>query len=214
MSITKMFISLRYLLNRINVVVFSVILLIFFTACTHHVTENYSKNEAYVCSVGLTLASMQGDASRVAELINYSKNGKKRECSIDSKDEYGLTALMYAATYGHNNIVVELLKNGANPNLKNKFGATALMLASGSGYADVVTILLRNGGNPNSADKYGMTALMLAACNGYADVVTILLRNGANPNLEGDNNIDALFVAKKHNRNNIVKILEAARAKM
>lgn len=203
--------STHYSSNKLKKIVFFITLFISFSTYSY-AKENYNKNEVDVCVGKLISFSIRGDVGGIAEFINHNKNNK-RGCSIDSRDGNDLTALMYAATYGHNNVVVELLKNRANPNLKNKFETTALMLAAGNGYFEVVTTLLEYRADPNATNNYGTTALMLAAGNGYAEVVTALLKNGANPNLEDINGMNALFIAKKRNRSNIAKILKATEAK-
>lgn len=175
----------------------------FFCACCTY-------NEKRSCASALMDASLGGDTTQV---VNILQREKTTSC-IDSKSSYyDFTALMYAAEFGHVDVVKELLKHKANPNIGNKYKVTALMLASGNGYNAVVSELLKNKADPNLANKYGVTPLMYAARKGYIDVVITLLKNGANPNLKDNSNLSALAIAQKNNYHEIIKKLEAAGAK-
>jgi hypothetical protein len=53
----------------------------------------------------------------------------KRGADVNAQDEYGETALMKACRRGHNDIIRELLKAGANRSIKDREGHVALDLA-------------------------------------------------------------------------------------
>jgi Ankyrin repeats (3 copies) len=60
----------------------------------------------------------------------YSKNGKNvTGLDVNLKGHGGVTALMLAAYKGHVNVVRELLKVGADPDIVDRHRATALMYA-------------------------------------------------------------------------------------
>ncbi|HOB72379.1 MAG TPA: ankyrin repeat domain-containing protein, partial [bacterium] len=50
------------------------------------------------------------------------------------RDDYGNTALMYAAGMGLGDLVKTLLEKGADKNIKRKDGRTALDIAKAKGY--------------------------------------------------------------------------------
>ena len=52
------------------------------------------------------------------------------EIDVNMKDYVGMTALMWAATNGHSEILIELLKKDADMDIKNNQGMTALMMAT------------------------------------------------------------------------------------
>jgi len=79
-------------------------------------------------------AAGSGDVSSVQTLLNKGAN-------IELKNEYGYTALMYAAYYGHADVVRFLLNKGADVNAKDTYGRTALSLAGKGGYGEIVRIL-------------------------------------------------------------------------
>ena len=106
--------------------------------------------------------------------------------------------LQIAATYGHVDIVRELLKAGAKADKKGNtlgpFGLFAsnvpLLSAANRGHADVVRELLQAPGAKVGTARatigpFGMfsswTPLFAAAGSGYADIVRELIRAGANP---------------------------------
>ncbi len=75
---------------------------------------------------------MESNVRTVAELIGDKKIG----CSANFKDGFDIT--VYAARYGHVNVATELLKNGANPNLKDKSNLSALLIAQKNNRTNVV----------------------------------------------------------------------------
>ena len=72
---------------------------------------------------------------------------------MDVKDEDGNTALMWAASKGHPELVKQLLAKGANVDLQNDRLKTALMLAADKGRMDIVTMLVDAGANVNLVDR-------------------------------------------------------------
>jgi ankyrin repeat protein len=75
-------------------------------------------------------ASANGDATRLADLLNYG-------LAVDRTDRDGADCLMYAAMNGHADCVQLLLDKGANPTLKTHKGSTAVQLAENGGFASI-----------------------------------------------------------------------------
>ena len=67
--------------------------------------------------------------------------------------------LLEASKYGQLEVVVELLKNGADPNYQCNGGWTALTWASKRGHLEVVVELLENGADPNHRNNKDKTFL-------------------------------------------------------
>ncbi|MBB5061479.1 hypothetical protein HDF16_006215 [Granulicella aggregans] len=92
-------------------------------------------------------------------------------------DASGWTPLMYAAGSWDGSVVGELLKAGADVNVRSLRGETALMASAVTGMAD--EDLLNAGADVNASNDVGMTALMLLVQRGEPDEIAILLKAGA-----------------------------------
>lgn len=100
---------------------------------------------------------------------------------METIDQGGSTALMFAARQGDVESAKLLLAAGASPNEVAADGMSALVLASYSDHANVAGLLLNKDANPNSAEA-GYTALDTAVLRGDTELVKTLLSYGANPN--------------------------------
>ncbi|TNJ28118.1 Kinase, NEK [Giardia muris] len=89
-------------------------------------------------------------------------------------DEYGKTALMYAAERGNVFAIKILLEYELGMQMLSDWrGGTALMYASRSGQLQACQLLIDEA---RMQDSYGMTALMLAAEKNYVDIVELLIQ--------------------------------------
>ena len=114
-----------------------------------------------------------GDLERVRQLIQYGQDVNSRG------DSYGTTPLIVAADSGHDQVIHELIRAGADVNGKNNDEQTALHWASSCDHSSVVKTLAEAGANLSEQDWRGITPLMEAAYWGYANVVVELIRAGA-----------------------------------
>lgn len=105
---------------------------------------------------------------------------------IDSKDRFGMTALHYAAAYGHAEIVELLLAEGADVDAANAAGGTPLGVAAmGVGASErVARLLIAKGANVNARNPDGRTVLHKAVMSGNAGVVEVLLSSGADDRIK------------------------------
>ncbi|MDQ1297219.1 MAG: uncharacterized protein QG611_1199, partial [Bacteroidota bacterium] len=107
--------------------------------------------------ISIHQAALDGQSAEVMRILSEGLD-------IDTKDQEGRTALMYASFNGHTGIMQNLLGKGASINLRDNFGRTALMFASSGPYPSAVKLLLANQADPNIADsEEHFTALMYAA---------------------------------------------------
>ena len=82
-------------------------------------------------------------------------------------------------------IVIDLIRDGADVNALDRHGQTALMLAAHAGYCEIVEVLIAHRASLNVTSKFGLSALMLAIVAGHEKVAHLLVKAGANVSLLG-----------------------------
>ena len=115
----------------------------------------------------LILTTYIDDAKTAQSLLDQGVN-------INYQDEFGRTALMFAAIHDSENIAQLLINNGADLNLQNDNGNTALIIASADNSIDVVQLLIDNGASFTLRNKYKQSAYDLAKTRGNQAVLNIL----------------------------------------
>lgn len=146
----------------------------------------------------------KGNVSEVQRIINKNKS------LVNYKDMY--TPLTLACYYGCTGIVLLLLNNGADPNMKNEFGKYPLTLASLLGQTEIVKLLLNNGADPNMPTNSGNYPLTFASQFGRTEIVKLLLDRGANVNAIDRYGKSPLYYAISNHYNEIAIILRLAGA--
>ena len=126
---------------------------------------------------------------------------------LDSRDEWGQTPLMVAASCAHVKSVKALIEAGADVRACDKHGCASLTLAAnalsrGGDAKKVVQMLLEAGADMEDRGGMGRTALMLAAERDHVELVRYLLEQGADPEAEKDDalrweikELEAIFAA-------------------
>jgi ankyrin repeat protein len=99
--------------------------------------------------------------------------------AADIVDGSGSTPLLVAATHGDVAQVRQLLKTGANPNVRNKLDTTPLLEAAFHSNPEMIKALLDAGADPNAAGADGQTPLMLVARGTSVVAAKMLLDKGA-----------------------------------
>lgn len=98
--------------------------------------------------------------------------------------QYGRSALMFASSEGHTNVLSVLISHGANVNFQDNNGLTALIKASIRGQnLCTVKLLVANGGDVNIQDNCGSTALYFAVDKKLVAVVRYFCENNAKINI-------------------------------
>ena len=133
--------------------------------------EYWDTGEASSCN-GLHIASTFGLEGIVKQLLESG------ECDVDSVTQIGTTALIQAASKGHQTIIRMLLMKGADPTKANWYG-TALHCAAESGSVIGIAELLSAGISVDIRDTIGRTPLHCATGVGHVDAMNILLERGA-----------------------------------
>lgn len=100
---------------------------------------------------------------------------------VNAQNDYGYTALHWAAEENHISTVKTLLERGADIESRNKYLDTPLLKASKNGHFQMVKLLLDWNVNFDCQNQKGHTPLMYACHRNYKRIVKILLEKGADP---------------------------------
>lgn len=118
-----------------------------------------------------------------------------------------------ASNYGHEDVVLALLKAGGEPDAFTTAGSSSLLIAVVEGHADVAEILVKNKANVTASDRDGvspiMTAVQFSKKNQAAHVrmAKLLLDAGADPNSPNDAEQTLLWIATYNGDSQVVKLL-------
>lgn len=117
----------------------------------------------------LMIAAAEGHGTTVDALLEGG-------AQCDARNAFGRTALMFASSYGYDDIVRDLLAHGADPNIvpTDGEGWTALMGAAHNNRIQTVRLLLDGGADPALTDLNGMTALGIARASGSRGAAQLL----------------------------------------
>lgn len=105
----------------------------------------------------LFMAASNGDAQRVLRLVRGNETSDLID--INSVDEENTPALVYAACFGHKDVVLGLLNAGAAVDKQDRNQWTALMWAITNSHKDIAKILLDHGASTDTKSSSGRTAL-------------------------------------------------------
>jgi ankyrin repeat protein len=139
----------------------------------------------------------------------------KAGAAIDAKESWhGQTALMWATSENHPEMVKELIASGANVNMRSNqvrwerqqtaeprdkwlpLGSlTPMLIAARDSCVACIPILADAGGDLNAADPDGYTPLMFALINGHYDAAGALINKGADVNLAHKSGSTPLYAA-------------------
>ena len=131
-------------------------------------------------------AAQSGDEKQVKAIIRKCSNFQKQ--ILDSRNDWGSTALHHAAEGGHLDVVKILVCARASATILNNQGETCLHRATFAKQTAVVSFLASK--CPDAIDvpsDAGATALHYAAKYGYCPIAKYLIKHGAS--LDKENNI-------------------------
>ncbi|KAL3837238.1 hypothetical protein ACJMK2_022606 [Sinanodonta woodiana] len=101
---------------------------------------------------------------------------------VNGKDAGEMTALHYAARFGHDRLALYLIENGADVNTRDNCGRSAIHRAVEERHLNIVKILLEAGASVNEEDNFGWTPIFHAVMWNDVDVVRFLISCGASVN--------------------------------
>lgn len=134
----------------------------------------------------------------------------KQRTAINATDQRLRSALMTAATEGHEQIARTLCAAGADVNLIDRHGSTALMEAARAGAVGIVQLLAESAPDARVRDQHGRDALTLAcqSPHAHADTVRALIALGGDPTAAGADGRSALDHAATAGRWDLVTLLD------
>eukprot|EP00946_MAST-07B_sp_MAST-7B-sp1_P000866 g866.t1 len=135
----------------------------------------------------LVNASARGDADRVCQILDDSKNDPGGKFDVNMQNDAGLCALVVATVNGSLNVLKSLLKRGANLELRDESGASPLIISVKQRAWTMCCELLSHGADVNAKDKAGDTALAMVVRleSGKRErrLLRLLLQYGADPRI-------------------------------
>lgn len=151
--------------------------------------DSDSDSEAGFRPTSFLFACAWGDEALVSLLLSQG-------AQVNGTDRSNRTALMYAVSAGHANVVRLLVdRRGIDLALTDDSECDALSYAAKAGYREVCRLLLFAGA-PRSTDKYG-SALYVAAKHGHSAICKLLIRSGFDVDVVGGRGKTPLMVAAK-----------------
>ncbi|KAK9355208.1 hypothetical protein V1523DRAFT_376178 [Lipomyces doorenjongii] len=102
------------------------------------------------------VAASNGDMDRIRRILEEAD--ARGYVDVNMPDDEGTCALIYAACFGHGDVVRELVANGAEIDQQDKFKWSPLMWATTNNHVKIVRYLLENGASPDIKSATGRTA--------------------------------------------------------
>jgi len=158
----------------------------------------------------LIYASANGALETVSLLLElFSVNPQWFNSSINYRDnKQGMTPLHYALINKHEEIVKNLVEQGANLNLPDFQGRFPLHLSIQVGCNPEITeFLLNNGSNVNSPDFEGVLPIHYASTIGNVRICKSLIDYGGFVNAQDIHGETPLFYAVRESRFDVVRAL-------
>ncbi|XP_021504856.2 cyclin-dependent kinase 4 inhibitor D [Meriones unguiculatus] len=115
----------------------------------------------------LSGAAARGDVQEVRRLLH------RELVHPDALNRFGKTALQ-VMMFGSPAVALELLKQGASPNVQDASGTSPVHDAARTGFLDTLKVLVEHGADVNAVDSSGSLPIHLAIREGHSSVVGFL----------------------------------------
>ncbi|CAB0041466.1 unnamed protein product [Trichogramma brassicae] len=141
------------------------------------------------------------DLGELAEILFELSDKQYQPIQVDAQDKFGNTPLHLALENGHKNLVLSMLRNGANPNVANDEGLTPLCIFVKRYRDDNFTEILyksskknQQTGQDNAQGNKRHAQLHIVRKQEYNKIVESLLQNGADLNFANVNGLTVLHI--------------------
>ena len=129
--------------------------------------SNNSYNDNKICQF-----AKNGDLKGIQNTIEID------EIAVNFQDEFGRTALSYAAEQDHYNVAEYLVNKGANQKIMDLDGRTPLFYPVIYGHFEMIEYLVGQGADLSVKDQFGRTLISCASERGHLEVVKFLIGKG------------------------------------
>ncbi len=119
----------------------------------------------------LSIAIMDRNGENIAQIL-----ASLPQADIDAQDDFGITALHWAAARNDEQTVNALLKRNANVNIRDNDGNTPLHYAARNGHLNIVRALLTHNAQVNLFNNQNESAWILALRNNHPEIADLLAR--------------------------------------
>ena len=131
------------------------------------------------------MAKLTADQKRIHEAIEENDITKLKDIFkklVNGKDAEGKTPLQKTR---NEEIMIHLVKNGADVNVQDTDGLTPLHFAAENGQLQVAKLLIESGALVDAKYINGLTPLHRAALHGHTEILKLLIENGATIDAKG-----------------------------
>ena len=142
------------------------------------------------------------------------EHSTKDQAMLNAQNSWSRSGLFLACKYGHVDIALILLKQGASIDQRDGVHRTSLKIAVFTGNEPLVRILLKAGANVENEDKFGERPLHVAVREGSISLVRMLLDFRADPNIKDRRGKTCLWIAIRRHRKDIARLLWEAGARI
>jgi len=116
---------------------------------------------------------------------------------INLRDQFGMTALMYAAAHGHERLFQRLLRMNANPTIKDFADETVMHKFARVSTLAPIGYLILKGVPVDVANKHGMNPLHIASVGWNFIQMERFVEHGVNVNIQNSQSETALHLVVK-----------------
>jgi ankyrin repeat protein len=164
---------------------------------------------ALVFTAALASASEIHDACQVGDLEKVKQILTRDPEQLQAVTPEGKSPLHMATGWGRKEIVIFLLKQGANINAHNNQGGTPLHVAASRNHPECAAVLLDNGADIEALRVEGsVTPLAIAVFKNNLAAAEFFLSRGANLNARVMNGVTIRMVAERRSSPAMKKIID------